>query len=446
MLIIMMTFLIAVIAAQSLSLEEAREIAKRQNLEYRQKLSDYESALWNKRAALGGMLPSLSLSGTMILMDPATTVGNPPNSVTLNKDMRSISLNLSQPLFVGGKLWQAYKIAGISEDIAKQSLRSAELKLFAEVESKYLSALFMQNLLDLNEIQMNLSATMVELGEIKQKSGVISNADFMRLKAEQASKQVDYLQAETAFSLAMLDLQNYLKLDYRPVLEPIPVDIKDPLIRLLQSVDIGYTDLFIKKSIAYANKNNPAFKTLENSVELSKRAYQMSRGSFLPTLMLTGSRKYDENGIDRYEFNAQNQLLLTASLPILPQVTNYANTRKAYHQMRSAEYAVQSAGDGIELGIKAAALKLLSSAKQLHAASLALEYARSSHLLMRERFEANLLSVSDYLNVALMLQASENAFYNAQNNWLTGKSNLLQSLGSTDETILYNLVYRTWEE
>ncbi len=438
MLLILMSLVIIMLGAKPLSLSEAYELALKNNNAYQQKKAELEAATWNRRAALGSMLPTLSLSGSYIYMDPATTVGTGANSYTMNNDLRSISLNLSQPLFVGGKLWQAYKIAQISEEMAEQSLRNQELALRAEVEEKFLSVLFLQMLQELNYIQMNAAATNLELGEQKLLSGLISQAEITRLKAEFASNEVSLIQTESALQLAYLDLKQYLKIDFFPELVPLVIDEKDRLLRYMQT-DVSMADIYIEAAWEYAKQNNPSFSILDANTELAKRGYSMAKYNYLPSLVLTGSRKFDENGIDRYEFSGQNQILLTASLPLLPQITNYANSRKAYHEMRSATFAIQSAEDGIHTALQASILNLFSSAKLLRASTLAAEYARTSHQQMQFRYEMNMLSVLDMINVELMLYAAENALIKAQHDWWKSQSKVMQILGTDDKHLILQI-------
>ncbi len=438
MLIILMSLAILILNADMISLDQARALALENNSEYQQKKAELEAATWARRAALGSMLPTLSLSGSYIYMDPATTVGAGASSFTLNNDLRSVSLNLSQPLFMGGKLWQAYKISQISEEMAQQSLQNQELKLLAEVEEKFLSVLLLQNLHELSGIQMNAAVENLEKAEARLRSGLISEADFTLFQAEHASIEVSWIQSEAALQLAQLDLANYLNVDFFPEPVSLRVSKEDRLLKYMQ-LDVGAAHAFIEGANEYARLHNPSFKILEANTELSKRGYSIAKNNFLPSLILTGSRKFDENGIDRYKFSGQNQILLTASLPLLPQITNYANSRKAYHEMRSAAYAIQSAEAGIKTAMQAAVLNLFSSARQLKATTLSAQYARTSYQQMEYRYGMNLVSALDLINAELRLYAAESALLNAEHNWWKSQSKLMQLLGSTDKDVIYTV-------
>ena len=112
----------------AITLEEAKSRAISNNNGYQATQAGLNAASWNRSSAFSSFLPSLSLSGSYLYNAPALTP-------MANKDMRSVALNLSQPLFLGGKLWQGYKMARLGEEIAELNLQDQRYALEAEVES-----------------------------------------------------------------------------------------------------------------------------------------------------------------------------------------------------------------------------------------------------------------------------------------------------------------------
>ncbi|HPF08113.1 MAG TPA: TolC family protein, partial [Candidatus Cloacimonadota bacterium] len=168
----------------------------------------------------------------------------------------------------------------------------------------------------------------------------------------------------------------------------------------------------------------------------------IAKGSFLPTLMLTGSRQYKENGLDRYDFEASNQIMLNLSIPLLPQVGNYAAARKAYFDAEKQRYEAESAIAGIKLGIEAAAINLISSARQVESAQLSLQITQDMYDQLLERFRLNMLSGMELLDAELMLSASRLANNNAFYNFFKARLALLTAMGTDDYSVLNTLLQR----
>ncbi|MFO7660378.1 MAG: TolC family protein, partial [Candidatus Cloacimonadaceae bacterium] len=107
----------------ALSLNEAKQMARERNPEYQAQLNSYKAAQWSSGQALGNMMPSLTLTGNYIYRDPATEIYAGNTMLTMNNDIRSFNLSLSQPIFLGGKLWQSYQISRDSEEMAYLTLQ-----------------------------------------------------------------------------------------------------------------------------------------------------------------------------------------------------------------------------------------------------------------------------------------------------------------------------------
>lgn len=424
----------------SINLEEARELALKNNSGYQAKLAELEAARWSTKATLSNFLPTLSLDGTWLYMDPATTVQTSVGPVTLNKDIRSFGFSLSQPLFLGGKLWQGYQISKLSQEISETGLEAEKLATLTEVNNLYLGLLQTQDLQKISEMDRQSAEINLQIAQLKYDNGLLSTADFLRFKSQLASKEVTLLQSKTALQLAQLNLRNFLGLDYLPTARDLPGSDSDPLLDILDAYDASSTQSLTETALAAGRANSTTLRVLENSVELARRGYEISKGSFLPTVMLIGSSEFSENGIDRYKFENSNQIILNASIPLLPQLGNYANLQKARFDYRKAQLEAKTATDGILLGTEAAVLNLVSSAKQVRASKLALDYTRQSFEQLQQRFRVDLISSKDLLDAELMLSAARISHSNSVYNYHKARVELMQILGISDAGNLDDMI------
>lgn len=436
-LLIITTLLAAALLCQAqagtiLTWERARELALQNNSEYQASQAEAASAKWSRVSAFSNFLPSVSLDGTWLYLDPATTVNSPGGSYKMNNDFRSFGFSLSQPLFLGGKLWQGYRMSQLSEDMAQTNLQAQKLSLLATVNDIYLSLLQTQSLREIGQLDRQAASTNLEIAKLKYDNGLLSNADYLSFQSRLASKEVSLLQAQTAMQLSQLRLQNYLGIDYLPLTSEAGDSAPDPSLRILDSYDAEETANLTALAQSQSESANTTLKLLRGGVELSRRAYQISKGAFLPTVMLVGSREYSENWIDRYEFDAANQLVLSVSVPLLPQLGTYAKAKSAQFDYRKAQLQAQTAAAGVGLGIEAAVLNLVSAAKQVGAARVAFDFTTQSYEQMQERFRLNMISANDLLNAELALSASRLAFNNANYGYQRARFALLQILGYED--------------
>lgn len=418
----------------SITLDEAKSLALEQNPEYQSAQSALYAAKWNKTNALSAFLPNLSLSGTFLYMHPAQSVNMNGQMVNINKDQRSFAFNLSQPLFMGGKLYQAYKIASESTQIAELDLQTQRLELIREVEAKYYAVLQVQEALQIALSGYDQAGRSLELAELKYENGLLSRADYLRFQANVANQDISLLQAQTAYDLALQDFSNYLDAD--EILQPVKIEPDEAEILPFTDLDSEGIKRFSNRALQLAGQKNQSLQILDMSVQLSERAYKIAKASFLPTLTLVGSRKYDENGIDRYDYESSNQIMLNISVPLLPQVGNYAASRKAYYAAQQSAYEAESATKAIHLGIDAAAINLISSARQVSTAKLALEITEDMYAQLNERFELNMISALELMDAELMLSAARMAYSNAYFNFYKSRLSLLSLMGTDEHKML----------
>jgi outer membrane protein len=426
--------------ASALTLDEAKELALSKNPTYQAQLNSFKAAQWSSQGAFSNLLPSLSLTGTYVYLDPATQIRSGNETLTMNHDLRSYSLNLSQPLFMGGKLWQAYKITKDGEEISRLALENTKLSVLNGVESRYLNVLQLQELLAISVKDLQSSKQNLEIAQVRFSSGTISQPELLRIKSKAAAKEVTLIQSQTALELAKQDLMNYLSLGEGPELQPVSLNQETDWLAALQNWNAEQVENFSLQAVRLAKANNLTLQTAQKSHSIAKRSYSIAKGSFLPMVALALSRSYDENGFDRYKFEGSNTLALTASLPLLPFLDNYSASRQAYYEVQKSSYDLTNADNNISLGVRSAALNLVSAARQINASQTALDYTQQTYDQLMERYRSNLLSTTDMLDAEVMLQAAETGLTNSRYGYLKAKSALLQVLGTSDPNVINNLM------
>jgi outer membrane protein TolC len=132
--------------------------------------------------------------------------------------------------------------------------------------------------------------------------------------------------------------------------------------------------------------------------------------------------------------------MLNLSVPLLPGVGNYANSRKAYYEAQQTAFNAESAKDGIDLGLQAAAINLINSARAVQNAQLSLSITEDMYAQISERFRVNMISTMELMDAELMVSASRMAYAKAYYDFLKARLNLLSLMGSQDEELLSTIL------
>ncbi|MEL7120748.1 MAG: TolC family protein [Bacteroidota bacterium] len=216
-------------------------------------------------------------------VDPTTN-----SFVNARTTFNSINLNGDIPLFTGGQ---------IKNDIAqqKQLVSSAkwtfeeqinQLKL--DVTRTFLAASLAQDQLEVSRI--NLNSLEVQLRNTKKQveAGTMSVTDRLEIEAQIASTRQTIIQSQYQLDLSKLDLKNILNLPSNEVIEIERTDQDD-----LQELNVDMQDHVDKALQSY-----PSMLANEANLKASEFEIKSVRGSFLPSISLSGSvnTNYSSNG------------------------------------------------------------------------------------------------------------------------------------------------------
>ncbi len=434
--LVILVIAVCFLTAETISLSEARELALKNNLDLLASSHSLKAARWDVWNAASGMLPSLK-------MDASYTEFKPD---FMNADeQRSFGYSISQPIFNGGGIWLGYRIKNDLAKIASASFTNRKLATIANIESKYFNVLENQDFLVTARTDLQSSELNLEIAEARYETGTLSRADLLQMQSLNASKEVTMIQLENFYKISRIDLANFLQIETDYILEDITFDYHADLIEKLQNLSPGSVDNIINDFIEIGSETNPNLLISEHSKSMNSKSHLISAGNFLPSLNLSYSHTWDKYNYQE-EYEDSERLMLIASVPLFPIIDNVSAFSKARHELKKSTYEYNSTLDGIKLGTQSSVYNLLTAAKSVSAAKIALNYARETYQQMEERFKNNLISTSELLDVEVLLTSSKNQFTRSFFDLLRARSVLLQNLGSEDDYLIISIIDEYFEE
>ncbi len=418
---------------QMISLEDARELLLQNNPEYLAKHSSLKAAEWDRRQALSSLLPAVRLQGGYNYLDPEPYLGAQENYSF------SYGLNLTQPLFTGGRLWLSYRMANDRVRIARADLDNTRLHLLSELEESYYNYLLAEDLYQINLQALKVARKHLEIAETRMEAGALSRADYLQFQSELSAKEVSLVQAENSKQLSYRRLQNLIKKDGFSVL-PVELSLYDELAEYYQELQPSERERNREKLIDYGKAHNPLLIMSRIGKDISRKALTMSKGNFLPTINLTASHTWNDNFTGSADFENSTSFIISASLPIFPVIDNYSAYRESYHSYRRTEREVETAEDNIKLAVEAAFYSGITSARSITSAELSRQYAEETYRMMEERFRNGLISSVDLISIELLLTTSSLEAVNSKYEFLKNRSALLNLLNIEDDQELLDIM------
>lgn len=423
-----------------LTIEKVKEIALLKNPELLAEEQVRNAANAEAMESNFNLLPKVDLTGSYTLYDPQRTISSTSTMEPLEvKDSKSYGISVSQPIFNGGKNYLGSRIKSEQAKIADASYSKERLFTLTDAESKFFAVLESSELLDIAQKDLEASNEHLRTAEMRYKLGTLSKADYIKMQAERATKEVTLIQTNNLYEISRIELANFLRIPSDYTTEELSLEVYETYLNKLKNISLEEINKLVDEIISIGIEQNPYLEMASLSKSVNKKSLQIATGEFLPSINLSYNKTWDKYNIED-EFNSQGNLMLSVSIPIFPIVDNVANLSKARYDLKQSEYSYHSIESKIKLALESSLLNLISSAKSVYSSKIALEYAEETFKQMEERFKNNVITATDLLDAEVLLTTSRNQYTTSFYDFLRAKSSLLQQMGVEAENILWSLI------
>lgn len=306
-----------------------------------------------------------------------------------------LNFGLTQPIFTGGKIFNAYKSAKFMEQIAwsNQALEASEV--IYKVDEDYWRVISVQEKVKLAiEYQQMIKKLIYDL-ENYEKEGIIINNDLLKAKVKENEAELNLLKANNGLVLSMMALCQVIGL-------PLDANIK-----LADSIqDIEKSSISSDPAQA-ALTNRPEIAILRNNVNLANAGVNIMKSRFLPDIGLTANYGWMNptpyNGFKK-EFEGDFNLGLVCKVPLWHWGERMHTLNVAKHQMKASELKLDETVELISLQVRQAQYQYIESIKKTELTSRSLGQAYENLKVTNDKFSEGMLKAGDVLEAQTMWQ------------------------------------------
>ncbi|MCK4546965.1 MAG: TolC family protein [Candidatus Eisenbacteria sp.] len=327
---------------------------------------------------------------------PGLDIPDMGKQIIMPLEMKTFSVDVTQPLFTGGALYQARKIASRSLDAARSDLMAVRQSVALEARKAYYNLIKSQGLL---RIAQETEAQVTESKRVVDKMfevGLVPRSDVLRVDASLAGVRQSMQQAEEGVELARAQLNIILN---RPM---------DAAVSVEPTVEIVPFDRPLKECTETALANRPDLHQMSANVDIARRGVKAQMGSLLPSVALVYHYEWSDLATAFAPQDSWRLMgVLSYDLPL--GFGNVARVRGARAQAREVERGLEMLTDGIGLEVKAAWSSLSVARKGLEFAETQLASATENRRVMDRRYREGDATYLDLLDGdTLLIQAKVN--------------------------------------
>jgi len=310
-------------------------------------------------------------------------------------------VQLEQPLFMGGALWNGYQISKISRDIAEKQLESVRQDLINNVNQAYYYALFAKSAKEVSEEAFQ--SAMENLDQVQKffDSGKASRLDLLRAEVQVANLRPSVISAENSLEMAFSRLNVILGFD-----EEESIVLADKL----EYKPSEFQGMTLKELLNIAAANRPELQILDHQEKIANKQVSMSQGAYLPMLTLGSSYQYMgmRNDLDFTDddFNKSFNTTLTLSLPLFNGFKRNSKVQQAKIQKNEMVFQKNSAQDGIRLEVEQSYFDLKEAEQKVETQQKTIEQAKEALRLATLMYKEGAATQLDVLNSNLSLKTA----------------------------------------
>jgi outer membrane protein len=435
MITLVIVLLVTVLfAGEQLTLENALQLAKSNNPDLKAAANNLKAAEKSMQSSYLSLGPSASLSYNKRYMNPGIE-----NNMGTNDESSQVGISASQPLFNGGKVYLGTQMSKNAYKMQQESYSGKLLEIRAVTEQKYYTLQGNRELVKALEKSLEQHIANLEIAQAKLDAGIFSQAEYLQMRSEKLSSELDLINMQNAYELSKLDLANYLgyKSDFE--VEEFDMASYQSILQVLREINASGQKNLEKQLLLLGEKQNTTLNISRIGIDNAHKAKTMAAGNLLPSLNLSYSYDWANSNLEE-DFEGSSTLAVVASLPIFPIADNVLDYQSARYDLKSTENTHECTQNSIILAIRSSVLNLFTSARKVESAEVSNELAWETWHQMRERFEQGLLSASDLLSAEVMVLNSDYNYIAAQQGFLESMSSLVQLLSLEDKEQLINII------
>ncbi len=405
-LILMLACLAGSGQGRELTLEQAVNEALANNQDYLMARAELERAQAEIQRATAEALPDLSFSSsyTRNLEIPEVVFGGMSFKLGTDNSI-SAGLTLKQPIWQGGKVAGAIKIARLYRRYTEAAVQETEAEIKFAVRQSFLNAILAQDVVAVYRDALATAELNHEMIAKMQAQGVVSEYEKLRAEVEVANLKPQLLQAQNQATLALNALENLIAADRRE-----EVTLRYDFDSTLAQQSYRFDQLL---EVALARR--AALQRQERLAEITQRAIGIAKAERSPKFDFVShygwSYQSDDFGLEGYKWSPSWTATINLSFPIFNGFSTKAGIRKAKVDNLQAELSYEKLRDQVELQVRDAFLSYNEATERLQTQIKTIEQAEEGLRIARIRYQNG-------VGTQLEILSSETALTQARTNYV----------------------------
>ena len=314
-------------------------------------------------------------------------------------------ISVTQPIFAGGRIKSGMDAARAAADAARAALEETVHDVAVQVKEAYYGAVLADRTVEIVEASVELAEAHLEQVRLQFDAGRASELEVLRAEVERQNLQPQLVQARNARDLAILNLKRLVNLPMDAAVElTTELDASSAEAQRLASIALPSLD-----EAATRLQRRAALRAAEDFVEVRREQVNIAKGSYLPTVALTGNlsrQAFPSSGAfpGSDDWRDDWSVGVAVQWSLFDGFKREAEIDAARSEVRQAELQLNQLREGVRLEYEQALGELRRAQEQVTAAATNVEQAERVYDLTELRYREGVATQLDVSNARLALQ------------------------------------------
>lgn len=335
-----------------------------------------------------------------------------------NLKVFTANLMLQQPVYMGGKVRTAYRMAKIGNQISTYNKKLQTSDVILETDRAYWNFVSIKEKVNMAQKYVNMLSTLVQDLQNSFDLELTTKNELLKAQVQLNQAKLDLFRTKNAYILSRMSL-----------CQVIGKDLQSDIVAVDTNIIIGAPSL-ISDYQTKALEQRPELLMLNKQLDLSKENVKITRADYLPQLGVGAS--YNHTGKVKGIMKKSNQLVLQAqlSIPVFHWNERKHKVSAARYQSAQKELELDRAKDLISLEVKQSYFNLQEALQQIELAKISMSQANENVSLTKNSFYEGLADTKELLDAQAFWQKAYSELIDAQINYKLKEVNFQRSIGS----------------
>jgi outer membrane protein len=341
---------------------------------------------------------------------------------TVPRNEYAWSASVTQPIFTGFALINAYRIAELGLDLSAINEKLARQDVILAARHAYFNVLKAEKLVSVGEEAVTLLTAFRKVAADFHDVGMTPLNELLKADVELANTRQDLIVAGNGLALARSNFNTLLR---RPIHAPVRVeDVQD------------YTPLAMApdRCFAEAGKHRHELRASDLEIAIGEKERDLAKKDYFPKINLQGNyyqlgTEWDVNGGDGISDPNSWEIVAGATWDFWQWGRTRHNLREKAGRLSQARYRRQDLEDRIRLEVQQAWLKTKEAEQNIETVRTAIAQARENFRISQERYKEQVATSTDVLDARTLLSRTMTNYYNALYDFKIARATLYRAMG-----------------